>query len=237
MNSEAYVRARTGEGRLLRDDQVALLPGFAGARDHTREWHVRRRSSEQLVERLASYRRPLTIVDAGCGNGWMSNQVALVPQSTVIGVDINTVELQQAQRVFGARRNVTFVEDDALHCDLGRVDIIVAASLLQYVADVPGALRRWVGMLRAGGEIHVLDTHFYHARDVAAARRRTLAHYRQVGVPEMVAAYHHHRWDVLDGLRHEVVRPARKASVWSRLGRSVVHPFPWIVIPRQEVQR
>lgn len=234
MQADLYVAVRRREGRLLDDDVVARLPDTDPAMPLAPEWRLRRQSSERLLRRLAAASRPLRIVDAGCGNGWLAHRLSRLDGSVVAAFDINEVELEQGRRVFGAATNLTFHSGDveAATLPLPEPDVIVAASVLQYVADPAALLRRWRGLLGRGGAIHVLDTPLYTAAGIAAARERSLAHYTELGMPEMAAAYHHHPWAILDGLQARIrSRPdSWRARARSRLGLSQ-SPFPWIEIP------
>ena len=149
------------------------------------------------------------------------------------GLDLNEVELQQARRVF-ERPNLQFVLADVVvaPAPVERPDVILLASVIQYVPDLPALITRLLGWLAPGGELDILDSPLYAAGDLPAARERTRQHYAALAVPEMVEAYHHHQWRDLDGsntavryrpdlLRH---RLARRLLGWPR------SPFPWVRI-------
>jgi SAM-dependent methyltransferase len=236
MPADLYVAARMREGRLLPDEMVATLPHVPGAHGQHDEWRLRADSSARLVALLRAQRRPLRILELGCGNGWLANRLAAVPGATVTGTDVNDVELDQARRVFAATANLDFLHHDMRERELPvpRPDVIVCASALQYVPDPARLVAQWLGALAPGGEIHVLDTPLYTSDSVIAARERTRRHYASIGVAEMAELYHHHTWSCFDGFDVEVLHDP--ATTRSRLQRRLLHarrsPFPWIRISR-----
>lgn len=229
-----YLRVREREGRLYPDAAVRQLPVVAHSDPLHGEWRQRADSAARLTAYLARRPRPLSVLEVGCGNGWLAHRLAQVPDSQVIGLDANETELGQARRVFAERANVRFVLGD-VRCVVPpaeRWDVIVLASVIQYVPDLPGLLRRLAGWLRPGGELHLLDSPLYGPDELAGARARTQDHYAALGVPEMAAFYRHHTWRELDGFPAEVLY--RPSSVPTRLQRRLLgrprSPFPWIRI-------
>ena len=84
---------------------------------------------------------------------------------------MNAVELEQARRVFGGRPGLAFVAGDltdgAVVAD--RPDLVVLASVIQYVPDPSTVLAAVAAGLGPGGEIHVLDSPVYEPAAVGAA--------------------------------------------------------------------
>jgi SAM-dependent methyltransferase len=234
---DVYLRARDREGRLLHDAAVATLPDLPRHHPLRREWQLRDDSSARLLADLRKRRRPLAVIDLGCGNGWLANRIAAIAGCRVVGVDVNAVELGQARRVFGERAGLRFIEHDILDAPLPveAADIVVLASVIQYVPQPADLIARLLNGLRPGGEVHVIDSPLYQPAGLAGARTRTLRHYAEIGVPEMASAYHHHAWTAFDSLAMEVLyRPEsvvpRVERRWLRRARS---PFPWLRFVRQ----
>src|SRR3954466_2828024 len=71
-----YITTRSLENRLYSDEEILKLPQIAPTHTHHKEWLSRRRSARRLVRYLAGKRRPLEVLDIGCGNGWLSHLVA-----------------------------------------------------------------------------------------------------------------------------------------------------------------
>jgi len=93
-----YIVIRSLENRLCTDEELAKLPDLPAEHPHHREWEIRRRSVQRLVRYLAGRKRPLEILEVGCGNGWLTHHLAELPGTKVTGIDINFTELQQAAR-------------------------------------------------------------------------------------------------------------------------------------------
>ena len=94
------------------------------------------------------------VLDAGCGTGQMSQELAR-RGAQVVACDISPslVEIAQKRMPAPLLDHVSFVSGDMLHEDLGRFDHIVAMDSLIYytAADIGRALHRWVP--RTGGNI------------------------------------------------------------------------------------
>jgi len=227
---DAYLRAREREGRILSDDLVRRLPYLPEDDDRRDEWRLRADSSDRLIHYLGRVHRPLVVHDLGCGNGWLTARLATLDHVTAVGFDINGEELAQARRVFADRPRLSFVLGEA---DAGGVaDLVVLASVLQYIADPAALVRAVSGGLERNGEVHVLDTPIYRAAEVVAARERTRQHFRSIGVPEMIVRYHHHGWDVFAGFEYAVLYDPD--ALRHRLARRGFNqprsPFPWVRI-------
>ena len=110
-------------------------------------------------------------------------------------------------------------------------DTIVLASVIQYFPDLPNLLQALRGLLRPGGEIHLVDSPLYPLDAVPAARERTQAYYTSLGFPEMANHYYHHPEDALVGLPARwLYLPGNLSARLSRWRGRDASPFPWIVI-------
>src|SRR5258708_4522573 len=91
------------------------------------------RSSERLITYLEKKHKPLRILEVGCGNGWLSAKLSNIPNTRVTGLDINQVEIEQAQRVFKID-NLDFIYDSFNESTFENenFDVIIFAASLQY---------------------------------------------------------------------------------------------------------
>ncbi len=71
-----------------------------------------KRTARRLVHYLGARKKTLEILEVGCGNGWLTHQLADIPGTRVTGLDINFTELQQAARVFSNDPNLRFIHGD-----------------------------------------------------------------------------------------------------------------------------
>ncbi len=227
---EKYLKLRKKEGRIYSDEIVRLLPDIGKKHPYYSEWKIRAESFRQLKSYLTSKGEGLTILEIGCGNGWLSRRLSALPKSAVYGLDINRIELEQAARVSGANRQIHFIYgnifDDIFQTE--RFDIIIFASSVQYFPDLKALMGRLFRILTADGEIHIIDSPIYDSGEITKARERSISYYRDIGFPDLAGFYYHHSFDDLSSFSHRVLfNPGRLAN---RVFGIVRRPFPWIVI-------
>jgi ubiquinone/menaquinone biosynthesis C-methylase UbiE len=221
-----YIALREKEGRLYSDSEVSLLPDISRGHVHYKEWMIRKRSVEKLIAYLETKHRPLNILEIGCGNGWLSNKLSELPESSVTGLDINLTELKQADRVFGNKPKLRFISADLRSEALrgSKFDVIVFAASIQYFSSLADILRNASLHLTQQGEIHIIDTPFYTAGELMEAKERTSAYYFSMGMPMMSNYYHHHCLEDLKVLNARFISP-----VWTRIFKAN-NPFRWVCI-------
>jgi ubiquinone/menaquinone biosynthesis C-methylase UbiE len=223
-----YTAAREKEKRIYTDDEVALLPDTPSTHRYAGEWRVRKRSADRLMGYLQKKKIPLSILEVGCGNGWLSARLAGLKNSTVTGLDINELELNQAKRVFGSRRNIYFESAEIKDFRLNKpFDAIIFAAAIQYFPLISQTMGEAIKRLKQGGEIHILDSHFYHKVEISHAGQRSLRHYQSIGCGEMADFYFHHSFESIGAFHHKLLfNPLHfKNKLFRRRD-----PFPWICI-------
>lgn len=224
-----YIQLREKEGRVYPDEEVAQLPLVSPTHAHYNEWLMRKASSQRLIRWLKKKKKPLDILEIGCGNGWLSRQLATIPSSMVIGTDINFSEVQQAARVFGEIPNLHFIYT---YAELGvfkekRFDIVIFAAAIQYFESVPETIKKALKWLKEGGEIHILDSPFYSLPELLPAKQRSRDYYESHGFPEMIGYYFHHSFEDLKKFNYKILYQPGK--LMKRLSGNK-NPFPWIAI-------
>jgi ubiquinone/menaquinone biosynthesis C-methylase UbiE len=226
-----YILIRTLENRLYTDEELMKLPDISKDHLHYREWQIRKSSTRRLLRRLSAQKRPLEILEIGCGNGWLCHHLAEIPGTRVTGLDINFTELQQAARVFSNDPNLRFIHGDISTGILEdrQFDRVIFAASIQYFPSLKKVLHTAMSCLKPGGEIHVLDTPLYKAGQLERAKSRTVAYYTSFGYPEMADYYHHHNIDDLRSFHHTLLY--NPYSVRSRF-LGIKSPFPWIRIKK-----
>ncbi len=101
-------------------------------------------------------------IDLGCGGGEVSFELArlVAPDGTVIGVDMDEIELGLARDV-AAERGITNVEFHALNVNAwdepATYDVVFPRFLLQHLSRPIALLRRMWAAVRPGGVIVVED--------------------------------------------------------------------------------
>lgn len=225
--SRQYYLLRKTEGRIYSDEEVASLPLINDRHKYFQEWAIRKKSCDKLVKYLADKNEELLILEVGCGNGWLSANLSSISNSRLTGIDINTEELVQAKRVFGKIGNLEFINcslNDAL-IETQRFDIIIFAASVQYFSSLKKILTDALDKLNPGGEIHLVDSHFYSQQEVNSARQRTEDYYRSIGFPGMIDHYFHHSMSELEQIDHDILYDP--SSLVNRLKKNR-NPFYWI---------
>ena len=224
-----YLSLRRKEQRLYTDEQVRLLPEIDPAHPHHAEWEIRRSSCQKLIRYLTNKKRRLNILEVGCGNGWLCFQLSKIKNSRVTGIDINAAELGQAKKVFDGVGNLDFfygeIVEENIRCR--KFDVIVFAASIQYFPLLGDILDIALDLLNPIGEIHILDSHFYKAWELEAARNRSENHFRSMGLPDMKEHYFHHGIDELKKYDYKLLYNPESIT---HLFAKEKNPFPWICI-------
>jgi ubiquinone/menaquinone biosynthesis C-methylase UbiE len=223
-----YLAVRKKEHRLYINNDLLTLPDINDTHIHHDEWLVRRASSQKLIHYIKKKNKPLQILEIGCGNGWLSHKLAEIPQTKVIGLDINYTELEQGASVF-LENNLQFVYGDIRKNVLQNLqfDMIVFAASVSYFSSLHEILKIALQHLRVEGEIHVIDSLFYGKENILAAKQRCKTYYRELGFPEMADFYFHHLLDDFKGFNYLMMPeqdPLLKKIFFKK------NPFPWIRI-------
>lgn len=117
---------------------------------------LRYRLANPLVE-LAQLQNGQKILDVATGTGIVAIAAAKIVgnQGKIIGVDISTGMLSQAQQKIAAAslQNIELIEADAdyLNFNDNSFDVIFCSSAIPWFSDIPGVLRSWYRCLKKGG--------------------------------------------------------------------------------------
>jgi len=226
-----YIRLRNHENRIYTDNELFCLPDIASSHIHYKEWQIRKRSCQRLISKLNNKKKALNILEVGCGNGWLSNQLSKVSGSSIIGLDINLTELQQAARVFRNNPKLQFIYGDLHSKDVEnkQFDIIVFAASIQYFPSLNEIVDCSLSHLNVGGEIHIIDTPFYVENELSAAKQRMADYYSSSGLSEMKDYYFHHSMQELQLFDYRFLyNPGLLSNKLFKKNS----PFPWICIQK-----
>ena len=194
-----YLSVREKENRVYSDSTVLKLPYLETSHLQCAEWQLRVKTTKDFVNYLHNNSFN-NVLDIGCGNGWFSNVIANNTNGSVLGLDVNKVELEQANRLFPIT-NLSFAYGDVFEIDFKqRFDLIVLNASIQYFSDIDMLIKRLKDLLASSGEIHVLDSPFYASElERDKAKQRTVKYYNELGHPEMSKFYFHHLVGQLKG--------------------------------------
>jgi arsenite methyltransferase len=119
------------------------------------------------------------LLDLGCGPGFYVAEVLddLGPEGSAVGVDSSPQMVAAAAQRSAGRDNVAFLQGDAtaLPVEDASFDAALSVQVLEYVADVPAALREIARALRVGGRVVLWDVDWstvsIHSSDPARTER------------------------------------------------------------------
>lgn len=233
---DAYIALRGKEGRIYADDVLEKLPEVTSGHPLFQEWQIRKQSLQKLMRYLEKQHCPLAVLDLGCGNGWMSANLARIPHSTIYGVDLNDAELKQGAAVFSHQQNLFFCYGDIFQNIFPKstFDVIVLASCIQYFPDFTRILETLMPLLTERGELHILDSPFYQSGEIPTAAKRTAAYYRDAGFPGMAGYYYHHSTEEIatHGGRYQYDPQQLSSKLQRKFFSKYQSPFPWLIFSK-----
>jgi ubiquinone/menaquinone biosynthesis C-methylase UbiE len=226
-----YIATRKKENRVYADEQVSLLPVIDPSHIHYSEWQSRKSSANRLFNYLKAKKKPLSILEVGCGNGWLSAWLATIPDADVTGIDIIETELEQAKRVFNKRPNLVFFKTDIedIHVVTKKFDAVIFAASIQYFASPETVIVKALSLLNEDGEIHILDSHFYKASGIGIAKSRTKLYYQAIGQEGMASKYFHHTIESISRFNYKML--FAPGGIKNKLIGNK-DPFPWVLIKK-----
>lgn len=222
-----YIQVRSRENRIYDDSELKNLPN--NSLRHQKEWILREESLSYFIKYIKT-KKNSNILEIGCGNGWLANQIVQNSEAEVYALDLNEVELQQGGRVFLNNR-LNFVYGNIFYdeCNIfyDHFDLIYLAASIQYFPEINRLLNRLQSFLTVKGSIHIFDSPFYSKKERLKAQKRSLEYYIKIGIPLMSASYYHHTWEQLNGFNPKIIY---NPSKWQQLIFKRKNPFPWISI-------
>lgn len=223
----AYLALRQKEWRTPHDALLANLPDVPASHPHAQTWKMRKYGMQALLAVLQKQAAPnASILDIGCGNGWLSNRIAALGYR-VTAIDVNLAELQQAARVFG-RPGLRFAFADVFTWQPETsFDVAIISSAIQYFQSPKKLLDRLFSAHPQLQTVLISDSPFYQQSEKNTAALRSQQYYTNMGYAGMAAHYHHHSLNDLGYAHSLAYRPLHPVL------RNVVGgaPFPIITIP------
>mgnify|MGYP001942365496 CR=1 FL=1 len=223
-----YLKLRFKEGRLHSDEIVPLLPNLPKGAPHFKEWKSRKHALNILLNYMNEKQKNLNVLDMGCGNGWMTNKIAMQGYQ-VTGLDVNLEELNQARRLFQSD-NINFIYADIFQePSIGKFDLIILASSVQYFPSLTDTINTLFKYLSPGGEIIIMESHLYPKFTINDAKKRSKDYFDQMEASEMEKYYFHHSVEALDCYNFNYIYK-NSQSIFNKIFTPYQSIFPIITI-------
>jgi len=156
----------SGETDLVKQQVAAhwgrRASGFDDGFGHSIRTAAERAAWDRIFDLVLPGHRPLDALDAGCGTGFLSFELA-ARGHRVTGVDFAPAMLTEARRKAAERAvSVRFEEADAEHLSFPDVsfDLAISRHLLWTLPHPEVAIDEWIRVLRPGGRLVVADGQF-----------------------------------------------------------------------------
>ena len=163
-----YATIRRAEGRGDKDPAYyRALPFEDRTGRHRRDWRIRARSHRAFVENVlepleARHQRPLTILDLGAGNGWLSYRLAQRGhQPVAIDLQTNGFDGLGAHAHYDAAFLPVQAEFDHLPFADGQFDLAIFNASLHYATAYFVVLGEVLRVLKPEGRLTILDSPVY----------------------------------------------------------------------------
>ncbi len=140
---------------------------------------------DRILDLVAPFGRPSDALDAGCGTGFLSLELA-ARGHRVSGIDFAPAMLAAARRKAAAQRlSIHFEEGDAeqLPFPPGSFDLVISRHVLWTLPHPEAAIDEWIRVLRPGGRLAIVDGAQYNEAVAPPQREnaRTSAEYAAIG--------------------------------------------------------
>lgn len=140
-------------------------------KDPISRWHVR--SMMEVIYQLVESTNPKTVLDAGCGEGFVSHYLATRSGSmSITGVDLQPQAIEFAKKNFGESVTYRLGSLYSLPFSDNSFDTVVCSQVLEHVDDVETAMAELKRVARRFVVITVpREPYFKFANDFARAVR------------------------------------------------------------------
>src|SRR5918993_700350 len=227
---EVYLKLRAKENRVHSDDTVRNLPEINHDHPNRREWAMRKKTLKILYSSLSTGSKT-NILELGCGNGWLSYNLARSLNANLCAVDVNEKELLQGARVFSDQKNLCFAYANIFDAIFqpNKFDAIILGSSIQYFKNLKELFATLFDLIKSSGTIYIADSPFYATPEKAdAGKKRSRDYFDALGFPEMASQYFHHTFNDLKTFNYQIVYHPR--SITAVIKRKILQ-IPLSVFP------
>jgi len=151
---------------------------------HSIRTAAERAAWDRILDLVLAGRGPLDALDAGCGTGFLSFELA-ARGHRVTGVDFAPAMVAEARRKAAARGvaiRLEAADAEQLPFAPGSFDLVISRHVLWTLPHPEAAIDEWIRVLRPGGRLVVVDGQFdAGAAPAAPGSARSSAEYAAVG--------------------------------------------------------
>ncbi len=230
----------TAPGLVLTGERT--LPGIPDERYWFQRHVVAYELAAQHVAALAADGTPITVLDAGCGEGYGLAMLAAAGATRVIGVDLEAPVIAHVRAAYGDRdERIEAVRADLSSLPLAAdsVDVVVSFQVIEHLRDIPGYLSELGRVTRPGGQVWIatpnrltftpdsdIPVNPFHIREFTARELRTELDAAGLAVDRLLGVHHGAR---LQELARERGRPITDLltetppDAWDAALRHAVH--------------
>ena len=159
-------------------------PGFDAGFGHSIRTSAERASWDRIFDLVLAGRGPLDALDAGCGTGFLSFELA-ARGHRVTGIDFAPAMLAEARRKAAqSGAAVRFEEGDVEQLPFapGSFDLAISRHVLWTLPHPEAAIDEWIRVLRPRGRLVVIDGRFNPNFLIEPSQNaRTSAEYAAIG--------------------------------------------------------
>src|SRR3984893_16935215 len=159
-------------------------PNFDDGFGHSIRTSAERAAWDRIFALVLDRRQALDALDAGCGTGFLSLELA-ARGHRVVGVDFSPAMLAEARRKVAQQNfSVRFEEADAeqLPFPSDSFDFAISRHVLWTLPHPEAAIDEWIRVLRPGGRLAVIDGQsLVRAGEEQGASARRSAEYAPIG--------------------------------------------------------
>jgi len=218
------------------------LPGIPDERYWFQRHVVAYLLAARQVSALTRHGAAITVLDAGCGEGYGLAMLADAGATRIVGVDLEAPVIDHVRATYAARDpRIEGLRADltSLPLPTDRGDVAVSFQVIEHLHDIPGYLAELVRVTRAGGQVWIatpnrrtftpgsdVPVNPFHIREFTATELRSELEAAGLVVEEMLGVHHGPR---LAAFAREQGRPITDALTatppeqWDDALRRAVH--------------
>lgn len=219
---------RKKDNRIWSDEEVREFPHTFFYNLHQKEWEIKTQMAKAIQNYLFHEAKSVySILDVGCGCGWLGNILSNFTKGSILGLDQDAGQIEQATRIF-AKENLAFRTGDFYQTRLRKnsFDYIILIDAHQWLGSVEEITARATSLLTPGGELHILSSSLPAKRTIPKQQEAFTQYCADKLMPSVPQYFHwSSKEDFLANGFEELNTPSllsklfrkQKAGTWMRL--------------------